>query len=198
MTEKGGDSFTLDETQYKEAVHAMKLAVAEKLTKVLGSWDSLSKEDLRRRITLIRDELVGNSDTENNETTKLIVDVDSITAEKQVRLDETDEMVFREVVHATERAKTKVAYNKLSRCGGVKVDVEGAVVLLEEQARKGDSEAMWMLGLCYEFGMGVEQNTDRADSLYQGSYERENVVGEFLRKNSRGERGSGVMSVDCL
>ena len=109
---------------------------------------------------------------------------------------------YREAVSAMENgdshAKTKVAYCKLTGDGGVEIDEEGAVVLLEECARDGDSKAKWMLGLCCEYGIGIEENIKRAESLYQQSKEGGNVVGEFLLENGRGGRGNGVMQAWCL
>ena len=105
----------------------------------------------------------------------------------------SDAAQFREAVNAMEhgdvKAKTKVAYYKLSGLGGVEVDEEGAVALLEERAKDGDSEAKWMLGLCCEYGMGIEQDIERAELLYQQSSEGGNVVGEFLLENGEGGRG---------
>ena len=69
-------------------------------------------------------------------------------------------------------------------------------MLLEERAKDGDNEAKWMLGLCYEYGMGIEQNIARAMLLYRQSSEAGNVVGEFLLENGTG--GSEVMEVDGL
>ena len=80
----------------------------------------------------------------------------------------------------------------------VKVDEDEAIVLLEERVKDGDSEAKWILGLCYEYGIGIEQDIERAELLYQQSSEGENVVGEFLLENSRSRRGSGVMTVSSL
>ncbi len=109
---------------------------------------------------------------------------------------------YREAVNAMEngdvKAKTKVAYYKLTGLGGVEVDEDEAVVLLEERAKDGDSEAKWMLGVCCEYGIGIEQDIERAVLLYQQSSEGGNVVGEFLLKNCEGGRGSGVMIVNGL
>ena len=113
-----------------------------------------------------------------------------------------DAAQYREAVSAMKngdvKAKTKVAYNKLTGLGGVEVDEEGAVALLDECAKAGDSEAMWMLGLCYEYGIGIEQDIERAVLLYQQSSEGGNVVGKFLLENAEGERRSGVMKVRSL
>ena len=106
---------------------------------------------------------------------------------------------YREAMSAMEHgdvaAKTKVAYYKLAGLGDVEVDEKGAVALLAESVKDGDSEAKWMLGLCCEYGMGIEQDIERAVLLYQQSKKGRNVVGEFLLENGRGGRGSGGMEV---
>ena len=100
-----------------------------------------------------------------------------------------DEAQYREAVCAMKsgdkRAKTRVAFYKLSGRGGVKVDADGAVALLKECSKEGDDEAQWMLGLCYEFGVGTEQSIEWAEKLFQESYEGRNAVGEFLVKNGK-------------
>ncbi len=114
----------------------------------------------------------------------------------------SDAAQYREAVSAMEKgdvkAKTKVAFYKLTGLGGVEVDEEGAVSLLEERAKDGDSEAKWMLGVCCEYGMGIEQDIERAKLLYRESKEGGNVVGMFLLENDEGGRGSGVMRVEGL
>ena len=116
--------------------------------------------------------------------------------------DQSGETQYKEAVQAMEKgnegAKALVAFYKLSGYGGARIDAEGAVALLEDRARDGDCEAKWMLGLCCEYGMGIEQNIERAKVLYQESYEGGNVAGEFLMKNGFGERGSGEMKVNGL
>ena len=122
--------------------------------------------------------------------------------EKQTSDKLMDETQYREAVHAMESGdesgKTKVAFYKLSGRGGVGVDADGAVALLEEGVKDGDCEAKWMLGLCYEYGVGTEQDIERAEKLYGESCEGGNVVGEFLMKNGKGGRGTGVMKVKGL
>ena len=46
----------------------------------------------------------------------------------------------------------------LSGLGGVAVDEDGAVALLQERVKDRDTDAMWMLGLCCEYGRGIEQD----------------------------------------
>ena len=114
----------------------------------------------------------------------------------------SEEAQYRKAVQAMESgdesAKTKVAFYKLSGRGGVEVDADGAVALLEERVKEGDYEAKWMLGLCCEYGIGTEQDIERAEKLYGESCEGGNVVGEFLKKNDEGGRGTGVMKVNGL
>ena len=114
----------------------------------------------------------------------------------------SDESQYRKAVHAMESgdksAKTKVAFFKLSGRGGVEVDTDGAVALLEERVKEGDYEAKWMLGLCCEYGVGTEQDIERAVKLYGECFEGGNVVGEFLMRNDEGGRGTGEMKVNGL
>ena len=92
-------------------------------------------------------------------------------------------------------AKTKLAWLKLSGFGGAVVDEDGAVALLEERVKEGDDdEAMWMLGVCNEYGLGTEQDTERAEDLYKQSSERRNEIGKFFATH----RESGNMRMNRL
>ena len=58
---------------------------------------------------------------------------------------------------------------------------------------------MWMLGVCYEFGIGIEQDIERASRLYNLSKAGGNEIGENLAKNVRmHEKGSGYLKISCL
>ena len=104
--------------------------------------------------------------------------------------------VLNAVEHGDNKAKTRLAWYQLSGCGGAVVDKDNAVVLLEERAEVDkDAEAMWMLGLCYEFGMGCEHDFARAEMLYGNSCNGGNAVGEFLSRHGLQNRGSGVMII---
>ena len=203
---------------------------------------AVSKEEVRVRLTSIRDELVGNSGAANDdESANSSTDADStvhtppptvtsfeaesdseqtdisytsidgstvpaalepankkMTRGRRKSEEISDVPEYREAVNAMEngdvKAKTKVAFYKLTGLGGVEIDEDEAVVLLEERAKDGDGEARWMLGLCYEYGIGTEQDIERAESLYRQSNEGGNAVG-FLLRNAQSERGSGVMKV---
>ena len=121
------------------------------------------------------------------------------TEDKKMSSEETQQ---REIVHVVERgdnkAKTKLAWYRLSGRGGSKVDVDEAVALLEERVKDKDAEAMWMLGLCYEYGMGCEQDLKRAEELYKHSCECGSVIGKFLTENGKDKRGTGIMKVNSL
>ena len=110
---------------------------------------------------------------------------------------------YKEVVKAVESgdnsAKTKLAWYLLSGCGGAEVDKERAVKLLKERVEgEKDGEAMWMLGICKEYGIGCEQDLKGAEGLYKECSESGNVVGKFFVENGKDERGSGVMEVRSL
>ena len=67
-----------------------------------------------------------------------------------------------------------------ARHGGTEVDPEKAVALLKKRVKKKDAEAMWILGLCCEYGIGIEKDLERAESLYEQSREKGNEIGEFF------------------
>ena len=109
------------------------------------------------------------------------------------------EDIKKAVEGGDESAKTKLAWLKLSGLGGAEKDEDGAVVLLEERVKKGDDdEAMWMLGVCNEYGIGIEQDTERAGELYKRSCERGNEIGKFFGVCGCYERGSGKMKMHSL
>ena len=94
-------------------------------------------------------------------------------------------------------AKTKLAWLILAGRGGS--DVRSAVQMLEERVMARDTEAMWMLGICNEFGIGTERNTERAHMLYCQSYDGENEAGRILMDTGRNhERGNGYLQISCL
>ena len=93
---------------------------------------------------------------------------------------------YRSMLCAVERGeesvKTKLAWYKLSGFKGIKVDAVEAVKLLEERVKDKDGEAMWMLGLCKEYGRGTEQDTKRAKELYKQSKDDGNRIGSVLAR----------------
>ena len=111
--------------------------------------------------------------------------------------EEGEEEQYKEVLRAVKsgdnKAKTRLAWYKLSGCGGAEIDEDGAVVLLEECVKENDAEAIWMLGLCCEYGIGCEQDLERAETVYEQSWEGGNVIGNFFAATGRYERGSGVL-----
>ena len=92
--------------------------------------------------------------------------------------------------------KTKAAFDKLSGVGDAEIDEEGAVAILEECTEEGNSESLWMLGLCREYGIGTKQDSWQALSLFRKSKEAGNAVGEFLLKNYHSGKGIGRMKTN--
>ena len=123
-------------------------------------------------------------------------------SEKEGTEKTSDEVEYEEVLRAAERddskAKTKLARFKLSGRGGAEVDEDGAVAMLKECVGDKDSAAMWMLGLCYEYGIGCEPDIEKAEKLYKRSSEGRNVIGDFLVGNGKDDRGSGGKKVESL
>ena len=110
-------------------------------------------------------------------------------------LDQEYTSTVKAVEGGDESAKTKLAWLKLSGVGGAEKDEDGAVALLEERVKDKDDEAMWMLGVCNEYGIGTEQDIERADDLYKQSSERGNEIGVFFARTGRNERGSGKKKI---
>ena len=114
----------------------------------------------------------------------------------------SEESEYKDTLQAVERgddcAKTKLAWYLLSGYCGAKVDADEAVALLEERAEEDDTEAMWMLGLCCEYGNGTEQDLERAETLYKQSSDKGDDTGQFFSENIGDGRGNGVLRSICL
>ena len=115
-------------------------------------------------------------------------------------LEEEYRAALSSVDRGDDSRKTKLAWFKLSALGGCGFDGDGAVALLEERVKEGEPEAMWMLGLCSEFGIGIEQDFKRAKLLYSQSHDGENEIGTVLMENvgDERERGCGCLRVRRL
>ena len=76
-------------------------------------------------------------------------------------------------------AKTDLAWQLLAH-RKKEADAKEAVSLLEERVKKNDYDAMWMLGVCCEFGIGCGKLKSRATSLYRQCHLAGTVFGDFL------------------
>ena len=75
-------------------------------------------------------------------------------------------------------------------------DAKAAVVLLEEKAKNNDSDAMWMLGVCCEFGMSTEQDVARAEQLYQQAAQQQNTTAQLLLDKLKNWNGRGCTNMN--
>ena len=75
-------------------------------------------------------------------------------------------------------------------------DAEAAVALLEEKVKDRDAEAMWMLGVCCEFGMGTKQDVERAEQLYKCGAEHGNATAMLLTDELKNQNGRGCTQMD--
>ena len=123
---------------------------------------------------------------------------DKVLQTESKRDDSDYDSVLNAVASGEESAKTTLAWYKLSGYGDAKKDVNEAVVLLEERVKAGDGEAMWMLGLCKEYGLGAEQDLEGAEKLYGQSREAGNTIGSVLTWNGFHGSLSGRMKVSGL
>ena len=76
--------------------------------------------------------------------------------------------------------KTGLAWFLLSGLGGASMDKNEAIKLLKERTEEEDTDAMWMLGLCKEFGIGEEKDITGAEQLYNRSSQKGNTYGRFI------------------
>ena len=78
-------------------------------------------------------------------------------------------------------AKVVLAWFMLAGRGGAQKDENGAVALLEECVANGNIEAMWMLGVCCLFGLGMTKDAERGLSLFGKSADSGNIIGSYLK-----------------
>ena len=94
-----------------------------------------------------------------------------------------------------EKEKTKIAWSLLSsrdKKDGSD-DVSEAVALLEERVKDMDADAMWMLGVCKDFGIGTEQDSKQAASLYSQSEKGGSDIAGCLVKSVRCRKAVGEL-----
>ena len=91
---------------------------------------------------------------------------------------------------------TKEARWMLEGSHGMARNTKAAVAVLEERVKDGDAEAMWMLGVCCEFGMGTEQDVERAEQLYQRGAEQGNATAKLLIYELKNKNGRGCAQMN--
>ena len=94
--------------------------------------------------------------------------------------------------NAQEEYKTEKALWMLEGSHGMERDAEALLVV---NAEDGDAEAMWMLGVCCEVGMGMEQDVARAEQLYERGAKR-NATAKLLIGKLKNRNGRGCTEMD--
>ena len=75
-------------------------------------------------------------------------------------------------------------------------DADGAVVVLQQQVDEHhDAQAMWLLGLCCEHGMGTEQDTQRAEQLFQQAAQQGDKTAKLLVDKLDNRKGRGCLDM---
>ena len=90
---------------------------------------------------------------------------------------------------------TEQARWKLEGSHGAERDADAAVALLEKKVKDGKAEAMWMLGVCCEYGMGTEQDVARAEQLYQRGAKIDTTA-KLLTDKLKNKNGRGCTQMD--
>ena len=103
-----------------------------------------------------------------------------------------------------EKKKTEECVEKvrwmLEGSHGMTRDAGTAVALLEDLVIKDrNTEAMWMLGVCCEFGIGTQQDVERAEQLFQNAAQQGNTTAKLLtdKLKNRNGRGKTQMDLEC-
>ena len=79
---------------------------------------------------------------------------------------------------------------------GMARDADGAVVVLQQQVDEHhDAQAMWLLGLCCEYGRGTEQDTQRAEQLFQQAAQQGDETAKLLVDQLRNSSGRGCLDM---
>ena len=106
------------------------------------------------------------------------------------------ETTLEAVNEVEETTKTELAWSILAGREGNNCEQGNAITVLQERVNGEDSEAMWMLGICYEFGIGVEQSLEQAELLYHQSRRGSNRIGRFLVDNVKvSKKGTGYLRI---
>lgn len=75
---------------------------------------------------------------------------------------------------------------------GVQRDAEAAVALLKELVSKNrDTDAMWILGVCCEYGIGTKQQVHRAKNLYEAAEQQGNATAALFTYYLKNTIGRG-------
>ena len=94
------------------------------------------------------------------------------------------------------KAETEKALWMLEGRNGMARDADGAVVVLQQQVDEHhDAQAMWLLGLCCEYGMGTEQDTQLAEQLFQQAAQQGDETAKLLVELEN-KKGRGCLDMD--
>ena len=75
-------------------------------------------------------------------------------------------------------------------------DADGAVVVLQQQVDEHhDAQAMWLLGLFCEYGMGTQQDTQRAEQLFQQAAQQGDETAKLLVGKPKNWNGRGCLDM---
>ena len=97
---------------------------------------------------------------------------------------------------ATTKTATEKALWMLEGSHGMARDANGAVVVLEERTKHHNAQAMWLLGLCCEYGIGTQQDTQRAEQLFQQAAQRRNKTAKLLVGKLKNKKGRGRLDMN--
>ena len=80
--------------------------------------------------------------------------------------------------------KREEAFNRLRGCieEAACIDKQ-TMTMVDECVKSGDPEAMWIQGLCMEYGMGCDMDSASAEKMYEKAAGCGSPVGQFFVKH---------------
>lgn len=125
---------------------------------------------------------------EQGDRTALDLRADYETDEDALDGDDTlEERYIAEARAGAPGTMYELGYNYLYGCGGLRKNPEKAVQWLTWAAERGDGDAMYELGCCYENGWGVDQDEDVARQWYWEAFVQGSDEAEIRLKELREE-----------
>ena len=100
--------------------------------------------------------------------------------------------VFRIIGEGKTRSRIQLAWKEFLGYDAGDGDI---IKQLNKEVEAKNGEAMWVYGICKEFGIGTEQDMEKARDLYEESENLGSASGNFLASKTRSGRAPGEIAL---